>query len=353
MKIEQITFTRFIAALSIVVFHYGQNIFPFNLSFIQFFFEHANVGVSYFFLLSGFVLIIANREKQKVAPMEFYLNRFARIYPVYLLAYLFMLFYEQIFLGKSDLTELYLHLFAVQTWVPGRALSFNYPAWSLSVELVFYLIFPLTFNFLYRRVKLRFLSFAIISIWIISQLAFHYYYYSGYYTGFPSKSHDVLYYMPLMHLSQFLLGNIAGLFFLKYRHKLQNSNSTVIFALVVLILVMLKNPFGMNYHNGLLSILFLPLLLLLSSSDGYLSRLFAKQKLVYLGEISYGLYILQVPIFSFSYDIFNIIGLSYEPLKFYISLILLVFTSFLSYRYFEVPMRRLIRSKLSPYFSQS
>jgi peptidoglycan/LPS O-acetylase OafA/YrhL len=59
MRAEQITFTRFFAALSIVVFHFGKNISPFNESSIKILFLQAHIGVSYFFLLSGFIMILA------------------------------------------------------------------------------------------------------------------------------------------------------------------------------------------------------------------------------------------------------------------------------------------------------
>jgi len=48
MRIEQLTFTRFLAAISIVIYHYGKNIFPFNHEITSFIFRQANLGVSYF-----------------------------------------------------------------------------------------------------------------------------------------------------------------------------------------------------------------------------------------------------------------------------------------------------------------
>lgn len=83
-KINQLTFTRFIAALAIVVYHYGYKIFPFNLKLLNKIILNGSVGVSYFFILSGFVLIVSylHRVKNgKISYFNFYLNRFARIYP--------------------------------------------------------------------------------------------------------------------------------------------------------------------------------------------------------------------------------------------------------------------------------
>ena len=93
MRIEQLTFTRFIAAISIVVFHYAKDIPPFNFDVTSFFFQQANLGVSYFFILSGFVMIIAYWHKDKVSFLSYMQKRFARIYPVtFLAAFLLLCF---------------------------------------------------------------------------------------------------------------------------------------------------------------------------------------------------------------------------------------------------------------------
>lgn len=91
MRIEQLTFTRFIAAISIVIFHYGKESQLFSNFLVNFIFKQANVAVSYFFLLSGFVMIIAYHKKTKIHFLEFIKNRLARIYPVYLLAIILLI----------------------------------------------------------------------------------------------------------------------------------------------------------------------------------------------------------------------------------------------------------------------
>src|SRR5215203_4532966 len=93
MKVEipQLTFTRFLAAISIVLFHYAALIFPFNIPELHYFISHANLGVSYFFVLSGFILSFvydAEFFSKPGALKKFFIARFARIYPVYLIALL-------------------------------------------------------------------------------------------------------------------------------------------------------------------------------------------------------------------------------------------------------------------------
>ena len=93
LKIDQLTFTRFIAAFSIVVLHFGARAFPFNVANISFIFKQASTAVSYFFILSGFVMIIAYNNKSKIEIVEYIKSRFARIYPIYLLAILILLIF--------------------------------------------------------------------------------------------------------------------------------------------------------------------------------------------------------------------------------------------------------------------
>lgn len=155
MRVEQLTFTRFLAAISIVVFHYGGNIFPFNIKFIHLLFKQANMGVSYFFILSGFVMVIAYKDKVKIEYGDYIKRRFARIYPVYGLAILILLAYWLALKKPIDYKGLFLNLTLLQSWIPGYALSFNGTGWSLAVEMFFYFTFPFLFNYIYRSSSVR------------------------------------------------------------------------------------------------------------------------------------------------------------------------------------------------------
>ena len=150
MRIEQLTFTRFIAASLIVIFHYGIDIFPFNLQKTMFL--GANIGVSYFFVLSGFVMIIAYHKKQKISVLNYLRNRFARIYPVYLLATLILVGYYLVATNVDvKPIDLILNITLLQSWVPAKVLTLNFPGWSLSVEFFFYVQKTLKLPFLQNQ----------------------------------------------------------------------------------------------------------------------------------------------------------------------------------------------------------
>jgi peptidoglycan/LPS O-acetylase OafA/YrhL len=344
LRIEQLTFTRFIAAIFIVIFHYGEGCFLFNNEYTSFIFKQANIGVSYFFILSGFVMIIAYKNKEKILFVEYIKNRLARIYPAYVLA-IFLILGIKLF-REINCRDLILNGLMIQAWIPEKALTINFPGWSISVELFFYLSFPFLFNFIYKKYTLKNIGFWIILFWLFSQIIF----YIIVETNLIKISlYNIIdmYYNPLMHFNEFLIGNLAGLYFIhELKEKRKNYLLYILFFLLVLILL-LKFPFGLNYHNGLLAIVFVPFILFLSLSTDKLTKLFSKSIFVFLGEISFGIYILQVPVWQIltDYRMNKYFGIDKESdfsLAFFIRLTILIVVSSISYLYFEKPIRNKI-----------
>lgn len=345
MRIEQLTFTRFIAAISIVIFHYGKGSYLFNNKYIAFIFQQANVGVSYFFILSGFVMIIAYGNRENIDFIEYIKNRLLRIYPLYLLAIFFIV---SIKLFKNFIiSDLLLNLFMLQSWIPQKALTMNFTGWSLSVEMFFYISFPFLMNKIYSKQKLKINAIWIILFWLISQIVFHLIIYEI--LAVPNYNNQDIHYHPLMHINEFLVGNLAGLFFIKKLKNYQKKHFWSIMFFVILLILLLRFPIGFNFHNGLLAIIFVPLILLISSSDNKISKLFSKEIFVFLGEISFGIYILQAPVWITlsDYRMEKYFGLHKEidfTSSFIVRLIILIIISALSYLYFEKPIRNLFKN---------
>ncbi len=339
MRVNQLTYTRFLAAMAIVVFHYGQNIFPFNIQGVSFIFKQSNIGVSYFFLLSGFVMILAYFKKDKINYLNFYKNRFFRIYPIYLLSIFLVFLFISIKHFSFDYSTIFLNLLAVQTWFPEKAIAFNTPGWSISVEFFFYLIFPLIFNLIYKKKKyLKHWVFITILIFLLTQISLHYLMNSTFYGGFPSPSYNLLFFHPLMHVNEFLLGNLAAILYLRLSKAYRKLDLIIILNFILIALV-LKYVTIVNFHNGLLSFLFIPFIILLSSNTGIITKIFSKKPFVMLGEISFGIYILQFPVFSFAYLFFDKINLFNDTYRFYLALFLLLLIAYLSFIFIENPIR--------------
>ncbi len=343
MRLDQITFTRFLAAFAIVVFHFGQNIFPFNNENFSFLFAGANLGVSYFFILSGFIMVVAYHKKPTINYANYYKNRIARIYPIYFLAIVINILP---IISKINTIDLGLNLAVIQAWFPSRALSINGTGWSISVEFLFYALFPLLYNLLYNKKKYRGITITFIIVFFFaSQFFLNYYLQSNSYEGYPSNSHNFIFYFPLLHLNGFLMGNLAGLFFVKSSSaKTKNYDWIIILLIIATIAIIKYGVWGLNLHNGLMAIVFLPLIVFISLNNGLLSRISQNKFLVFLGEISYGIYILQLPIFHFSKIILDEIGVVDPSYVFYLSSFLLIIFSSVSYIYIETPLRNYIKN---------
>lgn len=347
MRIEQLTFTRFIAAISIVVFHFGRNSPLFYNGFTDFIFKQANIGVSFFFILSGFVMIIAYNYKNKINTFEYIKNRFARIYPVYLLS-IFLILLLMI-LGKNekiDFEGLLLNVFMIQAWIPGKALIYNVAAWSLSVEFFFYISFPFLFNSIYKKTSFKSIAIFVFAFWLISQVAIQIMILTNPVKEFSLSITD-LYYFPFMHLNEFLVGNLAGLYFVNKSINQRNYDLQIFIVFFVLILA-LKFPIGLVYQNGMLALIFIPLILLISLNTGILTTVFSHKICVFLGEISFGIYIFQFPVWAWISDsrlekYFQIDKIDDFTFAFFIRLFALILFSSFSYKFFEIPIQNKIK----------
>lgn len=331
MKIPQITFTRFLAAMAIVISHFNKDMFLYKIDYISNIFLKANVGVSYFFILSGFIMIIAYHRKEKIGYLDYYKNRFARIYPLYVLGLLLYLVTKY---SNFSFYKGFLYLFGLQSWVPGEAMVLNFPGWSISVEFLFYLIFPWLYNYFYSKGN-KSIWIITILIWIVTQVFCSLYADSSYYQGPHTQSHELLYYFPLMHINEFLVGNLAGLFFMK-NHERKNYDLPVIiiFGLVLLSLVFLP----LFYHNGLMALLFIPLIVLISRNNGVLTKIFSLKPLEYLGEASYAVYITHIPVLYILREVLREYQLDIDSM-FAIYMVILIITSVLFYQFIEKPSR--------------
>jgi len=154
--IHALTSLRFLAAILVVLFHYGQPLFADSPHWLQNIIQGGYVGVPFFFVLSGFILTRTYAQPADAAavgtwnPRPFWRARFARVYPVYVVALILSApaAWHAIAQATPDDGGRRFGLQAlaaiglVQSWIPSWAFTWNGPAWSLSVEAFFYAVFP-------------------------------------------------------------------------------------------------------------------------------------------------------------------------------------------------------------------
>ncbi|MCF3119163.1 acyltransferase [Streptomyces arenae] len=148
-RLPSLTGMRFIAAVMVFLFHSSLTteppLNPFSGTasdvYHAAFTKTGWMGVTFFFLLSGFVLTYSARPGD--APRRFWRRRLVKLYPSHVAGWIGAMV---LFAAATATWQQWLpNLLLVQTWIPDyhTYLSINPPSWSLSCEVFFYLCFPL------------------------------------------------------------------------------------------------------------------------------------------------------------------------------------------------------------------
>jgi len=351
-KIDQLTFTRFVAAIMVVVYHSGAggaDVLPFNLFPINRIVASSGfTAVTYFFVLSGFIMSYAYyRPDGRFRFSAYWQARISRIYPVFIFSLLLTLWYYRDIFMKLLGPKLLANIFLVQAWIPKWALSFNIPAWSLSVEMFFYFLFPFL-AILATRLRPRTLIWISIVFWLISQIV-----HMMLLTIYMPDEQFILLYNPLFHLDSFLIGMAGGVWFLSQAPELRISQKVnlglLIGAAVFVIALMMADAMkpGSLYFvdSGIFAPLFLIMILAISLDQTRLSTLFRKPAFVLLGDASYSIYILHIPVRWILEQYVESHGtiLSRPYFFYYAYFFITVGLSILAFKLIEAPSRTFLR----------
>jgi peptidoglycan/LPS O-acetylase OafA/YrhL len=137
---------RAVAALSVVATHTsGLTTFNYSNSLFGPFTARLNLGVTVFFIISGFLLyrpFVAGRMEGRPAPalLAYGRRRLLRIVPAYWLALTVLAIWPG--LPAVFAHTWWIYYFYIQNWHPGWIAGGLPPAWSLCVEMSFYLALP-------------------------------------------------------------------------------------------------------------------------------------------------------------------------------------------------------------------
>jgi peptidoglycan/LPS O-acetylase OafA/YrhL len=362
-KFYSLDVLRGLAALSIVFWHWKHFLIksakyvdldaqPLYTVFFAFY-NHGDLAVTFFFALSGFIFFWLYADRivtRKISIRTFAVARFSRLYPLHLVTLIAVLIGQIIYFSENgkyfiyrfnDLYHFILNIFFVSSWGFERGYSFNGPAWSVSIEVLLYVVFFIAcLAFSAKTWSLCLIAAAGL---LMSRFTMNYVFWNAAFTFFSGglvykfyiwlmrkRMMDVIA-VPLFSLTAVLwLGAFIGMRFEMTESMHQYSWWTMHVAASLLFLITILTS------------------AILETIRGHLGA-----RLSLLGDISYSTYLISFPLEIFFFMITRGLGVSF---KFYYSItslalffLVLISISYLSHRYFERPVQKLIRSRfISP-----
>ena len=352
-----LTGIRTLLAFNIVLFHFT----PPYLGPIRPFVEHGFVFVNVFFLISGFILSYNYFDRgASLNKRDFWLARFSRLYPVYLLVLIISFKMLEIEWHARSRTEFWqgfiLSPLLLQGWSPSLATFWNTVAWTLSCEVAFYAAFPWLIRLPWPRKPSR-LILLILVFWIINlgpstiYLLLNPDHLAEPITRYTSTTLiRFLKYTPIPYAATFLAGvalsRLQLLATVTERQRLAIAAIAVVLLGLFFYVVSPHIPY-LVLHGGLLLPLFAMLVFGLSGPH-IISSVFAWGPLLLIGESSYCLYLLHFNVFILIHMYHLPERLHVATLDPWISYAALIALSIVVYRFVENPARRAILRRFPP-----
>lgn len=317
------------------------------------------LAVAFFFLLSGFILMLNYREHfvrgvTWNSTRLFYLARLGRVYPLHLVTTVTAIVaiiaygesphneYGNIWLGLSagdHAIKIAAAVLLFQPWAysPLVILGVNPPAWSIADEAFFYTMFPILAWYASRVcrpfnsvVVLSFAAFFCVFTGIVLCLG-------------SAVPWIIAYYFPPLRIFEFFVGILLALAFVKRAgNEVRFGTSLEMIAVVVFVCsvaVLPLVPRALRYAVWMMPASSL-IISIFAHRAGALSRWLSQSTFVLLGEISFAFYLLHAIVIGAISSVFGD-GLPQSVFSFVVTLA----ASYALYRCVEVPARRWIRGR--------
>jgi len=311
-----------------------------------------SIGVSLFFIISGFIMVFATQNLSDniiVNVKDFLIKRIIRIVPLFyfvIILYLIIchsnyLFYFTTYLNNFLKTILFIPLFT-ESIGPAYGFSFMYVSWSLNYEMLFYIIFALSLFF--RKGRYVFIYLFITTSVFIMPLLFKGSFSFSYETT-NNFSCNYLNFISNPILLLFLVGVTMGLVLPKIKIKPNLALYSLLGSIVIFSGYFFKLiPEFIGDELIICSLLVFTVLLMDYNAPGYKIPNF----MVYLGNISYSLYLLHPIVYLYLFGLVKKVGYHWESSWYFVCIgILFVFiSSCITYELIEKRFTAFLRKKL-------
>ena len=309
------------------------------------------LGVSFFFILSGFILAYNYQNKfleKKACFRNFVFARWARIYPLHLITFFIAIPYTVSSLGESPyiwIKKALSNLFLIHSFSgdPSTYFSFNLVSWSISDEWFFYIAFPFII-YLISKIKHTLSKILISSVIILIPILF--------YILLPENQklhHSLFYVNPLFRVIDFFIGIFLFNIFTNQKVKsFFNKNSNILeFSSLCIFLLFFIFHKEVNQTLRFSVYYWVPMsfiILTFAFQKGYLSRILSNKILIHLGEISFGVYMFHQLILRYLNDIKGeFLFINNEIILFMVGLILTLIISHISHKFYETPVNKWLK----------
>lgn len=353
-RLEQLTGLRFFAALLVIAVHFRWDTSPEALST---FVEEGRVGVSFFFVLSGFVLTHSYRTRIRAGKISFgtySLLRVARLTPLHFLTGLPFVYFaiiqiEAIYSEEFGVMKTLLNLGFLQSWIPisDYYFSLNAPSWSLSDEMFFYVCF--FFLAAMSPSRLLKLTCALAAMVLIAAVVVQVFLGEMAFFGKYPFSHWLFYVFPGFRILEFLVGMLLHDL---WQRGVRLPNVAIPLSYVLLFAAMwfapnVAEPFRYSLY-------YLPVIILFFyahlADRSVWTTFYSSKLLVLLGNASFAFYLIHQPSLHLM-NLFVRSAMPSDPVFFPVSVAVIAVASVVLYKLYEMPAERALKGLIKRKFS--
>jgi len=292
--IPEIDALRFFAILPVMLVHFSGALLAHNILFDRDLIDeenvlrqiliHGNSGVHLFFAISGFILTIPfiQKPRKQLKFKKYFQRRLIRIEPPYIIA-LTIFFIVHIILNEQNFVFLFERYIASFFYLNGfifQEIPYILPvAWSLEIEIQFYLLMPL-FLIILKIIDSEYWRYFIYFILLICSLNIDF---------FPGDD-----------LNDFMIYFLAGII---SADLYKNKKITASYFWDIIFVVSLITFFSIG--SSLLRFVFLFFIIKSSLNLIFLKKIISNNVLTIIGGMCYTLYLLHYPLYHLLMKIFT------------------------------------------------